>query len=345
MINVIYLILPILIFLINNFCKKNNLISNYTGERHQKFLGKKNIPLTGGIFLTLISVAIFYNNYLLFSIFLFIITILGFISDIKLLSSPRLRFLIQSITIIIFVYFMELNIETTRVFLLDFLLKNLIFNIIFITFCLTIIINGTNFIDGLNGLVLGYFLLISIVIFKLDFFYELQIEKEQLVFFIFLLFCLFVFNIYNKLYLGDSGAYALGFIFSFFLITIYQNNQSISPFYIVLLLWYPAFENLFSIIRKFRIKKSPVFPDSKHLHQLLFNFIKKKFKKRDVYSNNLSSLIILFYNLCIFIAASVNIYETQYQIILIFINVTIYVVAYIRLFNFSFNIKAKINKK
>ena len=40
-------------------------------------------------------------------------------------------------------------------------------------------------------------------------------------------------------------------------------------------LWYPCFENLFSIIRKFNFKKSPISPDNKHLHQLLFIFLKK----------------------------------------------------------------------
>ena len=44
-------IYPFVIILINYFLKKNNLLANYSGENHQKFLGKKTIPLSGGLYL------------------------------------------------------------------------------------------------------------------------------------------------------------------------------------------------------------------------------------------------------------------------------------------------------
>ena len=37
----------------------------------------------------------------------------------------------------------------------------------------------------------------------------------------------------------------------------------------------PAFENLFSILRKIRFLKSPINPDTNHLHQLIFLHLKK----------------------------------------------------------------------
>ena len=58
----------------------------------------------------------------------------------------------------------------------------------------------------------------------------------------------------------------------YLLIELHKYHPNISPFYIVLLLWYPSFENLFCIIRKFKLGKSPVSPDSKHFHHLLFYF-------------------------------------------------------------------------
>ena len=87
---------------------------------------------------------------------------------------------------------------------------------------------------------------------------------------------MYLFNLFNKLYLGDSGSYILGLIFSFIVISFYKLDQLVSPYYIILLLWYPCFENLFSILRKFRFNKSPLYPDQNHFHQLLFFFIKKK---------------------------------------------------------------------
>ena len=66
---------------------------------------------------------------------------------------------------------------------------------------------------------------------------------------------LFLLNSINFLYLGDGGAYLLGFLSSYYLIKFSNLNINISPYYIILLLWYPAFENLFSIIRKSFYKK------------------------------------------------------------------------------------------
>ena len=89
----------------------------------------------------------------------------------------------------------------------------------------------------------------------------------------------------------------LGFFYSITLIDFYNFNQSISPFFIILLLWYPSFEILFSILRKFVLGRSPLKPDNLHLHHLLFNFFKK------IYINNLnknaSGFLINFYNLII----------------------------------------------
>ena len=114
--------------------------------------------------------------------------------------------------------------------------------------------NGTNFIDGLNGLVIGYYLIVLLILFKLGLLNDLFINNSELQFFVYFLFILFLLNIKNKLYLGDSGSYLLSFFIGYILILIYNGNLIFSPFFIVLLLWYPCFENLFSIIRKFRLK-------------------------------------------------------------------------------------------
>jgi UDP-N-acetylmuramyl pentapeptide phosphotransferase/UDP-N-acetylglucosamine-1-phosphate transferase len=331
----------LIIFFLNNFIKKNKFLKNYNGQKHQAFVGKKDIPLTGGIFLFLASILVFYNFNQLFCIFLSLIFLVGLASDTNYLSSPKIRFLLQCLILFIFAIVFKLNIESTRIFFLDFFLNNIIFSFLFVTFCLLIVINGTNFIDGLNGLVLTYYLIITIIIASFDLNFFLQLDDEKLNLLFFFLIIILVFNILDQLYIGDSGAYLLGFIFGVLLIMIYQNNQNISPFFIILLLWYPCFENLFSIIRKFKLKRSPLKPDNKHFHQLLFNFLQKKIKIKQIYLNNLTSFIIILYNLLIFKLATLNIYNTQYQVTLILINIFIYVFIYLRLFNYFF----KINKK
>ena len=326
----------LLILIVNTIIKKKKLLPNYTGNIHQRFVGKQIIPLSGGIFIVSAFLIMFYKDYTFFCIILSLVFLLGFFSDIKFLSSPKYRFFFQSLVIFIFVYFSNLQIYPTRILFLDLILENIWISYFFTVFCILIAINGSNFIDGLNGLVLGYYLIISVIIFKLGLSIQTDIFHSQIIFLMIFLAFLFLLNLLNQFYIGDSGAYSLGFIFSFLLISIYLFNKNISPFFIILLLWYPCFENLFSIIRKYKFKKSPVFPDEKHLHQLLFFFIKKKLKLKNIHLNNLSSCLINFYNLVIFSVGSIYIHHTQYQIMLIIFNVIFYMIVYSRLFSFKY---------
>ena len=134
--------------------------------------------------------------------------------------------------------------------------------------------NGSNFIDGLDGLNLGYFFNNNYNFF-IEKFNTIIIDKNQIMVIFYLISFLLFMNIKNFLYLGDSGSYLVGFIFGVLLIELNNYNYFLSPYFIALLLWYPAFENLFSIIRKRVIKKDPLRPDNLHFHQLLFSFLKK----------------------------------------------------------------------
>ena len=82
-------------------------------------------------------------------------------------------------------------------------------------------------------------------------------------------------NIFNQLFLGDNGSYSLSFIIGILLINVYNFNAQITPYFIIVLLWYPCFENLFSIIRKLIANKNPLEPDNGHLHYHLYSVIKK----------------------------------------------------------------------
>ena len=181
------------------------------------------------------------------------------------------RLFLQILVILICVLNNDITLSSTRLVFLDTILEYKLFNIVFVSFCILIVVNGTNFIDGLNGLVITYYSIILFFLILLGLENYLFQNSEFLVSLITLL-VLLVFNFMNKIYLGDGGSYLLGFLFAIYLIKLYMSNQHISPYFIILLLWYPCYENLFSIMRKYSYKLSPITPDTKHLHQLLFNF-------------------------------------------------------------------------
>ena len=328
--------IPFIVYILNFHLKKFNFLKNFSGESHQKYVGEKKIPLSGGLFLIFFLFFNFYSNNIEFYIYLLLIFLIGFSADIRYLTSPLKRMCLQIILILSFSYNFDLQINLTGIIFLDQILSNYYTSILFTSFCLIILINGSNFIDGLNGLALGYFTLILIFILKLNLINPQVLNESDLYYIAYLAIILLIFNLLNNLYLGDSGVYLLSFLIGFILISTY-NKFLFSPFFIVLLLWYPCYENLFSIIRKFRLHKSPVKPDNKHLHQLIFLFFRKKTKFNKILINSCSSLIINLYNFIIFYFGSLNIFHSQYLIVLIFLNIIIYTVCYLKLFQSQAN--------
>lgn len=331
----IFILTVLLIILINYILLKKNKLLNFTGFQHQKFTSTGLIPLSGGI--VLLFTSYFYINLETINliILIFLIFLIGFSADLKKLNSPLIRLIIQMVVIIASVYFTSINVTSTKVLIIDYFLQNNFFRIIFSSFCILIILNGSNFIDGLNTLTLGYYIIITTIIIFLEkngILVSNIFEMEKL---LYVLITLFLFNSLNKLYLGDSGSYFLGFIFSLFLIETHQISKEISPFFIVLLLWYPAFENLFSILRKIKFSRSPVNPDINHLHHLIFHFLLKNSKLAYKYLNTISALIINTYNILIMYMAYFNYSNSQLQILLIIFNIAIYVFIYTKLFSYK----------
>jgi len=215
-------------------------------------------------------------------------------------------------------------VHSIRIEIFDNFLQYRSFNHIFLIICILILINGTNFIDGLNTLVIGYFLLVLITIIFTNHNLDLDYEDINLLIYLSILLPLFFLNLLGCLYLGDSGSYLLSFIIGYLLIDFSNHSEIISPYFIVVLLWYPAYENLFSIIRKKLKKISITTADNKHLHHLLFSYFKFKFKKNELFTNSLTAVFINSYNIIIFVISTNYVSQTKNLILLIFISIMIY---------------------
>ena len=325
----IYLLLVTLLSLI---FKKRGILLNYSGDVHQFFSNRKNVPLTGGLFI-LIPIVFFLND-LLINFFIVSIYLVGFFSDRKILASPKKRFLIQCLLILLFVAIFDVKINSSRIELFDVILNNKFFAIFFSTFCLLILINGSNFIDGLNGLLISSIIIILFMLTRLNLIDNSIISDQSINLIMLILLLLLLLNIFNFLMLGDSGAYLLGFFIGFLIISSHRSNPDISPYFFISLIWYPCFENLFSILRKLNREFSPLKPDSKHLHQLVLFFLTKKFDLKLILSNNLSSGIICFFNFLIIYISTLNPSNTFFQIKLISTSIIFYNVSYMLLFKF-----------
>lgn len=325
---ILLIIYFIFIFALCFFFKKFKILNSYSGSSHQKFVND-SVTLSGGIFIFfpfILLIFFSFENILIacFSLIFF----LGLLSDLNYLNKPKLRLLFQFLILSFFALSLKLEVLPTRINFIDDHFKNTYISYFFTVFCLLILINGSNFIDGLNGLLLGYVILILLFLIKLGFQNLVGINVISFYQFILLLLFILVLNYLNLLFLGDNGSYLLSFIIGYFLIVIYNKLNFISPYFIILLLWYPCFENLFSIIRKSIYKSDPLSADNKHLHHYLYLFLKHKFNLSKLFANNLTSIFINFFNLIIFYIGSKNYSLTKYQILLLLFSITIYLSTY-----------------
>ena len=328
-----FLIIFLYILILNFFFDKLNILKDKKDlSLHKSFTNAKfKPPFSGGIFLLITILLFFPNENLQLKIFISLIFLIGFFSDLNTLKSPNLRFLIQFIVVLCFVYYSEYSIQSVRIEFLDKLFENNLIRVLFTSFCILILINGSNFIDGVNTLAIGYYLLVlfftSLV---LNDFQALENKDDLLNILIFTLVLLFILNFLELLYLGDNGAYLISFFVGIYLIKITNQNILISPYYVMNLLWFPAYENLFSIIRKIKNKKSAFNPDNYHLHHLILIHLKKRFKNTKL-ANSLTGCSINTYNLLIFYFATINYSDTKNQLMLSFFSLIIYNVLYITL--------------
>ncbi len=297
-------------------------------EKHKKSYNK-NIPLSGGIYL---FISIFYNSLLslyqyetyVVNLFLFFFLVLGIYSDLKNNFSPKFRLLIQAILILILIFFINLKINSTSVFFLDYFIENNVFNIIFTSFCILVLINGTNFCDGVNCNVIGYYLMVITGIFLsgLSLPEYLKIETIITIFVIF-----YLFNFFKKYFLGDSGVYVISIFMGIYVIKFININTTISPLLAVNLLWYPAYENLFTIFRRSIANKKIHLADRKHLHIFIFEWIAKKNNNKN-FSNTLSGFIM---NLFMFVGIFFSIqyyYSSKILLTILLLNVITYKIVY-----------------
>jgi UDP-N-acetylmuramyl pentapeptide phosphotransferase/UDP-N-acetylglucosamine-1-phosphate transferase len=82
----------------------------------------------------------------------------------------------------------------------------------------------------------------------------------------------------GKLFLGDGGAYFLGFWVAETAVLLLSRKPSVNAWQMLAICAYPVIEVLFSIYRRRVIKKvSPGAPDALHLHMLVYRRIVRKF--------------------------------------------------------------------
>lgn len=196
----------------------------------------------------------------------------GLLEDITKKVGPGLRFIAALSSAAIAGFLFDAWLVNVQFIGLDTLLAIPAIAIAFTCFAVAGVTNAFNIIDGYNGLLAIVALVILVSIAYVGF----QVHDFVIMVCAFsAIGALAGFFIWNyprgHLFLGDGGAYLLGFWVAELSILLVTRNPQISKWYPVLLCFYPIFETLFTIYRRLVLQKRHVgMPDAAHLHQIIY---------------------------------------------------------------------------
>ena len=301
------------------------------------------VSRSGGIAVFFSLSVFFYIYYLLYDEVLynyisisFSVFIVGFLDDLKINIKPLSRLIIMILLLFVFIYILPIRILNVDIPYLTYLMSSHIFSSIFVLLCFLFVINGANLIDGFNGLLTINLIIINgiltyINITNQNFEFSILIISQIVILLIFLFFNFPT----SKIFLGDSGAYTMGAMTGLNTIITNNLNPKISSFFFCTLLFYLFFEVFFSFFRKLYQKKSPIYPDDKHLHMLSFYKISSIYGRNK--GNYLNSIFINFLYLVLIIPGLYLFNDPQLSRYWFFILLLVYLIIYSRLYRLTKN--------
>jgi UDP-GlcNAc:undecaprenyl-phosphate/decaprenyl-phosphate GlcNAc-1-phosphate transferase len=256
-------------FLIN-FLTRLNIVDLPGGRR----INTAAIPRMGGILIYGIVVLTLLNYTKDYTIFRFIImasgllALCGVLDDLKSLGW-KLKYLLHSISavvILLYIYPITSYVELFGTYI------PFPFDIIILFFLITGAINALNLLDGMDGLVTGFSLLLFMLIFILSFSIA---DPFLMILSAAAIGSLIGFLKFNanpaRIFLGDTGSLILGFflIVSALLFTHGYYRGVIDIGFPIILLGVPLIDTLRVMTIRIWNGKSPFHPDKSHIHHMI----------------------------------------------------------------------------
>ncbi len=162
--------------------------------------------------------------------------------------------------------------------LLDSLLTSAWFAIPFTALALAGVANALNIIDGFNGLAGGVAVIVLLAFTTLALMHgDVALAAACVVLAAAMLGFLVLNFPLGRIFLGDGGAYFVGFALAWLAILLVTRHPEISPWAVAAIVAYPVVEMLYSIWRKHRREgHHPSRPDGLHMHMLLHRRVVRK---------------------------------------------------------------------
>jgi UDP-N-acetylmuramyl pentapeptide phosphotransferase/UDP-N-acetylglucosamine-1-phosphate transferase len=196
----------------------------------------------------------------------------GLLEDLTKRISPRMRLLATAVSALMGIALLDAAVARTDILGLDWLVSFAFGSVLITVIAVAGIANAVNIIDGFNGLASMCVVIMLAALAYVAFQVGDGVIAVLAVAGIGAVLGFFLWNFpAGLIFLGDGGAYFLGFFVAELSILLIARNPSVSPLFPLLVCMYPVFETLFSIYRRrFLRAVPPSMPDGIHLHSLIY---------------------------------------------------------------------------
>jgi len=284
------------------FSKSFKVFETSTYEAVQKIHDSHVSRLGGlGIFISIGIYSCFMSNGLLFNLLFCALPmfIVALIEDVRHNIKPLIRMAAILLSAVIFIIPLYQNnlMPLIEIPIIGSYLNGTWILAVLLIISISGVVNGVNMIDGANGLssfaILTILISISFIALNQS---DYHILSASLITIAVILGFILVNYPWGKIFLGDSGAYFLGFSVSILTIQLYARNAELPFWGAILILFYPVMEVLFSFTRKALVqRKTPFSPDTEHLHLKLFFMLKKSIKVNWVANSFVTPCLVLIW--------------------------------------------------
>ncbi|MDE1891829.1 MAG: glycosyltransferase family 4 protein [Betaproteobacteria bacterium] len=262
--------------------------------------------------------------------------LIGLLEDVTKKISVSQRLTVTALSAGVGVLFLDIRLTHLDVVMVDSLLLFFWVSVVVTCFAVSGVANAFNLIDGFNGLSAG---VASIILFGLLYVAHGLLDQDIVIISLSLLGAVLGFALWNYprglIFLGDGGAYFIGFMIAELSVWIVKRHSEVSPWFPLLLVYYPIVETIFTIFRRRFIKRVSIgAPDASHLHQLIHRrLIKTKFETNQsidirISQNSATSPYLWLMCLLSVIPAVLFYRNTQALMLCTFVYSVFYVVVY-----------------
>ena len=236
------------------------------------------------------------STWFLFLLSAGVIVATGLAEDLGFRVSPIVRLASAFVASGLCIAVTGVWIDHVGVSLVDVILSFSGFAILFTMFATSGVCNAFNLIDGINGLASGVGILACVAFFLIAREIGAEVVETVSMYTGFAILGFLLLNYpFGKIFLGDAGAYFVGFLLAWFPVLLMRASPEFSAWAVLLILFWPVADTALAVYRRAHLGRRTDQPDRMHFHQLVMRTLEIMYfgRSRRHVTNPLSTVILL----------------------------------------------------